>query len=147
MPDLIRLAEHAHHYLVVYREHTAEPLYLGRSKRLATKAQRLLLYQSDRGCTRPGCTHAAYLRTLLDVWARPGINNPDDPQPRHNTVPNPLEEDPAPPADCGGGGGGGAEPGPVEEVPFLRDTEQQRRDLRTDTQRTHDAIKAVLRDT
>ncbi|MDZ7884343.1 MAG: DUF222 domain-containing protein [Mycobacterium sp.] len=59
MRDLIRLAEHAHHYLIVYRHHTAEPLYMGRSKRLATKAQRLLLYNRDRGCTRPGCTQAA----------------------------------------------------------------------------------------
>ena len=59
MPDLIRLAEHAYHYLVVYRKHTAEPLYLGRTRRLATKAQRLLLYNRDRGCTRPGCTKAA----------------------------------------------------------------------------------------
>ncbi|KRD20306.1 hypothetical protein ASE48_00360 [Mycobacterium sp. Root265] len=59
MRDLIRLAEHAHHYLIVYRHHTAEPLYLGRSKRLATKAQRLLLYNRDRGCTRPGCTQGA----------------------------------------------------------------------------------------
>ncbi|KRD14098.1 hypothetical protein ASE48_03470 [Mycobacterium sp. Root265] len=59
MRDLIRLAEHAHHYLIVYRRHTAEPLYLGRSKRLATKAQRLLLYNRDRGCTRPGCTKGA----------------------------------------------------------------------------------------
>jgi hypothetical protein len=59
MRDLIRLAEHAHHYLIVYRHHTAEPLYMGRTKRLATKAQRLLLYNRDRGCTRPGCTQAA----------------------------------------------------------------------------------------
>ncbi|KRD17152.1 hypothetical protein ASE48_25905 [Mycobacterium sp. Root265] len=59
MRDLIRLAEHAHHYLIVYRHHTAEPLYLGRTKRLATKAQRLLLYNRDRGCTRPGCTKGA----------------------------------------------------------------------------------------
>ncbi|MGB5151058.1 MAG: DUF222 domain-containing protein, partial [Mycobacterium sp.] len=59
MADLIRLAEHAYHYLIVYREHTAEPLYMGRTKRLATKAQRLLLYNRDRGCTRPGCTQAA----------------------------------------------------------------------------------------
>ncbi|KAA0110458.1 DUF222 domain-containing protein [Mycolicibacterium sp. P9-22] len=59
MRDLIRLAEHAHHYLIVYRHHTAEPLYMGRTKRLATKAQRLLLYHRDRGCTRPGCTQGA----------------------------------------------------------------------------------------
>ena len=59
MADLIRLAEHAYHYLVVYRHHTAEPLYLGRTKRLASKAQRLVLYNRDRGCTRPGCTRGA----------------------------------------------------------------------------------------
>lgn len=59
MQDLIRLAGHSFHYLVVYKHHTAEPLYMGRTKRLATKAQRLLLYNRDRGCTRPGCTAAA----------------------------------------------------------------------------------------
>ncbi|MGU3653283.1 DUF222 domain-containing protein [Mycolicibacterium sp. A43C] len=75
MADLIRLAEHAHHYLVVYRHHTAEPLYLGRTKRLATKAQRLLLYHRDRGCTRPGCTRCANLTQVHHAqpsWARGG---------------------------------------------------------------------------
>jgi hypothetical protein len=55
IPDLIRLAAHAHHYLLVFRRHTAEPLYLGRAKRLASKAQRLVAIARDRGCTRPGC--------------------------------------------------------------------------------------------
>ncbi|WP_158070616.1 HNH endonuclease signature motif containing protein [Mycobacterium sp. NS-7484] len=59
MSDLIRLASHSFHYLVVYDHHTAEPLYMARTKRLATKAQRLLLYNRDRGCTRPGCTAPA----------------------------------------------------------------------------------------
>ena len=59
MRDLIRLASHSFHYLTVYKHHTAEPLYMGRTKRLATKAQRLLLYGRDRGCTRPGCTAPA----------------------------------------------------------------------------------------
>ncbi|WP_051937169.1 HNH endonuclease signature motif containing protein [Mycolicibacterium neoaurum] len=75
MPDLIRLAEHAHHYLVVYRHHTAEPLYLGRTKRLATKAQRLLLHHRDRGCTRPGCTRCAnhcQAHHADPSWARGG---------------------------------------------------------------------------
>ncbi|QVI30223.1 DUF222 domain-containing protein [Mycolicibacterium neoaurum] len=75
MPDLIRLAEHAHHYLVVYRHHTAEPLYLGRTKRLATKAQRLLLHHRDRGCTRPGCTRCAnhcQAHHAQPSWARGG---------------------------------------------------------------------------
>ncbi|MGU3503350.1 DUF222 domain-containing protein, partial [Mycobacterium sp. C31M] len=37
---------------------------------------------------------AAYLGTAFDVWARPGINNPDDPEPRHNPDPNPPDEEP-----------------------------------------------------
>ncbi|OBK76707.1 HNH endonuclease signature motif containing protein [Mycobacterium sp. 1274761.0] len=60
MADVIRQAAAAHHYLVVFDDHTEEPLYLGRAKRLATKAQRLFLYARDRGCTRPGCTAPAY---------------------------------------------------------------------------------------
>jgi hypothetical protein len=59
MTDLIRLASHSFHYLIVYDHHTAEPLYMARTQRLATKAQRLLLYNRDRGCTRPGCTAPA----------------------------------------------------------------------------------------
>lgn len=34
--DLIRMASHARHYLVIYDKHTREPLYLGRTKRIAT---------------------------------------------------------------------------------------------------------------
>ncbi|OBB33178.1 hypothetical protein A5792_12300 [Mycolicibacterium peregrinum] len=59
MTDLLRLASHSYHYLIVYDHHTAEPLYMARTKRLATKAQRLLLYNRDRGCTRPGCAAPA----------------------------------------------------------------------------------------
>jgi hypothetical protein len=58
--DLIRMASHSHHYLVIYDKHTSEPLYLGRTKRIATPGQRLVLYNRDRGCTRPGCTAPAY---------------------------------------------------------------------------------------
>lgn len=54
--DVIRLAAHAHHYLAVYENHRQVPLYLGRSKRIASPAQRLVLHNRDRGCTRPGCT-------------------------------------------------------------------------------------------
>jgi hypothetical protein len=60
MSVLIQMASHAHHYLVIYDEHTSEPLYLGRTKRIASVAQRLVLYNRDRGCTRPGCTAPAY---------------------------------------------------------------------------------------
>ncbi|WP_019969745.1 HNH endonuclease signature motif containing protein [Mycobacterium sp. 141] len=54
--DVIRLAAHAHHYLAVFDKHTNVPLYLGRSKRIASPGQRLVLFARDRGCTRPGCT-------------------------------------------------------------------------------------------
>jgi hypothetical protein len=60
MPDLIRMAAHAHHYLYVYDEHTGQSLYLARTKRLANAAQRIVLHARDRGCTRPGCTAPGY---------------------------------------------------------------------------------------
>lgn len=60
MRDVITQASAAHQYLCVFDNHTEEPLYLGRAKRLATKAQRLALYARDRGCTAPGCTAPAY---------------------------------------------------------------------------------------
>jgi hypothetical protein len=60
MRDLIRMASHAHHYLVVFDKHTNEALYLGRTKRLASVAQRIVLHARDRGCTKPGCTVAGY---------------------------------------------------------------------------------------
>lgn len=60
MADVIRLAAQAYPYLAVFDKHTEEPLYLGRGRRLASKAQRLMLFARDRGCTRPGCTAPAY---------------------------------------------------------------------------------------
>jgi hypothetical protein len=54
--DVIRMAAHANHYLAVFENHREVPLYLGRSKRIASPAQRLVLHARDRGCTRPGCT-------------------------------------------------------------------------------------------
>ena len=60
MSDVIRLASHAHHYLAVFDKHTAEPLYLGRTKRLASKGQRIVLLARDRGCTFPGCRVPGY---------------------------------------------------------------------------------------
>jgi hypothetical protein len=72
MRDLIRLATHAHHYLAVYDKHTSEELYLGRSKRLASVGQRLMLTHRDRGCTRPGCTASAYASQVHHIrsWAK-----------------------------------------------------------------------------
>lgn len=81
MSDLIRLASHSHHYLAIFDKHTAEPLYLGRSKRLASAGQRIVLHAQDRGCTFPGCPVPGYgcqvHHAELD-WADGGQSNITD---------------------------------------------------------------------
>ncbi len=75
MSEVIRQAAAAHHYLAVFDKHTEEPLYLGRARRLASKAQRIVLYAKDRGCTRPGCTAPAYhsqVHHAVADWADDG---------------------------------------------------------------------------
>nr|WP_084223264.1 HNH endonuclease signature motif containing protein [Mycolicibacterium holsaticum] len=71
MSDLIRLASHAYHYLVVFDKHTQEALYLGRTKRFASPGQRIVLHAKDRGCSRPGCTVPGYWCQVhhVDGWA------------------------------------------------------------------------------
>ena len=44
--DVIRMASHAFHYLVIFKDHRREPLYLGRTKR------------SPREANASSCTHA-----------------------------------------------------------------------------------------
>ena len=58
MSDLIRMASHAHHYLALFDNGKALALY--HAKRLASPAQRIMLYAKDRGCTKPGCDAPAY---------------------------------------------------------------------------------------
>jgi hypothetical protein len=60
MRDVIPLASQSHHYLVIYDNHTREPLYCGRAKRFATAGQRIVLHALERGCTRPSCTAPGY---------------------------------------------------------------------------------------
>ncbi|HEX4391731.1 MAG TPA: HNH endonuclease signature motif containing protein [Mycobacterium sp.] len=59
MSDVIRLAGHAHHYLAIFDKGKALALY--HTRRLASPAQRIVLYAKDRGCTFPGCTVPANL--------------------------------------------------------------------------------------
>ncbi|MFY9920879.1 MAG: HNH endonuclease signature motif containing protein, partial [Mycobacterium sp.] len=54
---------------------------LGRSKRLASTGQRIVLYAHDRGCTFPGCTAPAYhgeVHHATKDWADGGETNIDD---------------------------------------------------------------------
>jgi Domain of unknown function (DUF222) len=59
MSDVIRLGSHAHHYLAIFDKGKALALY--HTKRLASPAQRIVLYAKDRGCTFPGCAVPGYL--------------------------------------------------------------------------------------
>jgi hypothetical protein len=78
MKDVIRLASHAHHYLCIYDKHTREPLYLGRTKRLASAAQRIVLYNLEGGCTRPGCTAPPYQTQVHHIQGWAAENGPTD---------------------------------------------------------------------
>ncbi len=60
MRDLITLAAGQIHYLAVFENHSARPLYLGRSRRLASPDQRILCHARDRGCTHPDCAEPGY---------------------------------------------------------------------------------------
>lgn len=70
MSDVVRLAGHAHHYLAIFDKGRALALY--HTKRLASAAQRIVLYGKDRGCTAPGCDVPGYLTEVHHVipWAR-----------------------------------------------------------------------------
>jgi hypothetical protein len=80
MSDVIRMSTHAWHYLAVFDQHTERALYLGRSKRIASADQRIVLYAKDRGCTAPACDMPGYLCEVhhVDEWADGGLTNIDD---------------------------------------------------------------------
>ena len=58
MSDVIRLGRHARHYLAIFDKGKAVALY--HTKRLASPAQRIVLYAKDRGCSAPGCDVKGY---------------------------------------------------------------------------------------
>jgi hypothetical protein len=78
--EVLRLARHAHHYLAIYGDH-GEVLHLGRTKRVASPSQQIVLYDRDRGCTRTGCTVPGYgcqAHHAVRDWANGGLTNIDD---------------------------------------------------------------------
>ena len=81
MPTVIKMASHAHHYLCIFDKHTGRALYLGRTRRIASAGQRIVLLARDRGCTRPGCTVAGaqcQVHHAVNDWAQGGQTNVDD---------------------------------------------------------------------
>ena len=79
MRDLIRMAAKTIHYLAVFDNHTARPLYLGRQSRIATPDQRLICYVRDRGCTHPNCLQPGYRCEVHHSpdWAKGGRTDAD----------------------------------------------------------------------
>ncbi|MGV1089488.1 MAG: DUF222 domain-containing protein, partial [Mycobacterium sp.] len=79
IPDLIRMASHAWHYLCVFEQHTERALYLGRTKRIASPDQRIVLYAKNRGCTAPGCDMPGYFCEVhhVEEWADGGLTDID----------------------------------------------------------------------
>jgi hypothetical protein len=78
MSDVIRMASHAHHYLAIFDKGRALALY--HTKRLASPAQRLMLYAKDRGCTAPCCDVPGYFAEVHHVtpWSKCGETDIDN---------------------------------------------------------------------
>ena len=68
-------------YLVIFDDAKPLQLYKGRSTRLATPAQRLVLYALERGCSHPGCDVPAcwcQAHHAEKDWAAGGQTNIDE---------------------------------------------------------------------
>jgi hypothetical protein len=76
--DAIRMASHAHHYLTIFDDN-GRALYLGRSKRIASADQRIVLIARDRGCSFPSCTRPATWCQAhhVDDWVDGGYTDID----------------------------------------------------------------------
>ena len=82
--DVIEMAASAgaSQYLAVFGEHTSVPLYLGRSKRIASLGQRLASFASPGGkmCSAPGCNQPAsrvQMHHAAKDWADGGLTDID----------------------------------------------------------------------
>jgi hypothetical protein len=78
--DLIRMNAPSNNYLAVFDGVTGKSLWLGRSKRLASADQRIMLLAKYRGCTAPGCTVNGYnsqVHHATKDWKRGGTTDID----------------------------------------------------------------------
>jgi Domain of unknown function (DUF222) len=81
MTDVIRMAAHADNFLLIFDDAKPLQLYKGRTTRLATPAQRLVLYATERGCSHPGCDVPAcwcQAHHAEKDWAAGGQTNIDE---------------------------------------------------------------------
>ncbi|MBT0566466.1 DUF222 domain-containing protein [Williamsia sp. CHRR-6] len=81
MADVIALAATAQMHLSVFEDMTGEPLFYGRAKRLATQAQRFVLFSHYGGCGKAGCptpfAHVEIHHAESD-WAYGGVTDVTD---------------------------------------------------------------------
>jgi hypothetical protein len=79
--DVIRMGGQAYNFLLLFDNPKRCRLYRGRDTRLATPAQRLVLFATERGCTRPGCTVPGAWCQVHHVnkdWAKGGPTDIDN---------------------------------------------------------------------
>ncbi|WP_052689006.1 HNH endonuclease signature motif containing protein [Williamsia herbipolensis] len=81
MTDVVAMAATAQMHLSVFEDATGEPLFYGRAKRLATQAQRFVLFSQYGGCGKAGCpapfAHAEIHHAEND-WADGGVTDVTD---------------------------------------------------------------------
>ncbi|WP_162243406.1 HNH endonuclease signature motif containing protein [Williamsia sp. Leaf354] len=93
--DVVKLAADAQTHLAVFNDVTGEPLYFGRNRRLASRAQRLMAFAQYKGCSKDNCTtpfaHTEMHHAERD-WADGGLTDSTDMAPacgRHNRAVGP----------------------------------------------------------
>ncbi|WP_018162559.1 HNH endonuclease signature motif containing protein [Smaragdicoccus niigatensis] len=80
--DVLRMAGHAELFLAtLFGDATPVELYHGRTRRIASPGQRLMLAATERGCSFPGCDRGAYYTQAhhaVDDWTDGGRTNIDE---------------------------------------------------------------------
>ncbi|MGU3294025.1 DUF222 domain-containing protein [Williamsia sp. M5A3_1d] len=76
--DVVKLAADAQQHLAVFSDVTNEPLFFGRTRRLASQAQRLMAFAQYRGCSKDDCG-VAFAHTEMhhaeQDWADGGLTD------------------------------------------------------------------------
>jgi Domain of unknown function (DUF222) len=81
MPDVIRMASHSYLCLTLFDAATEVPLWLGKTRRVASAGQRIVMHAKDRGCSFPGCTLPGYfcqVHHAITDWVNGGRTNIDE---------------------------------------------------------------------
>jgi hypothetical protein len=83
MSDVIRMASHAFHYLVVFDSHSQIPLYLGRSRRTASAGQRIGCTPCIEGARFPAAPRRVITARYITPWPTgPPVGRPTSPTSR-----------------------------------------------------------------